>query len=377
MDDPNLQSNVNILMQSGLSIGENSQKELTELQLHTAMAGANITIDTSLLGDRSISPKPKNLALPVSGVNDDGSNGVPMTTVPISALAPGKLGLQLGDLENVTLFNTSDGQALELQAFPGGAQALQGIQTVKLTLINCGDQQTILLTTPSTQILGSDQGEGVTLAIPDNIFGSDLSLSGLTNPVNSVSMGNHVENEHLNAPKLISYANLTALPPIASVSERLYNHQSQISNSIELGPSEMHRQPGYAIQDLKPVVQQNGEKVNGSLDNCDKSLPDVGIHPPQSVQAISDFNSSSVAPMSGDGLPPGATFAPCNEVKTLKSLDLGKSPDLVDNFALDLENIPSSPQESIPEGDRGRGSTPPCEIEELNTKVLRFFISDA
>lgn len=180
--------------------------------------------------------------------------------VPINALAPGKINFPLADLENIPIFNTSDGGSLELQAFPGGTQALQGIQTVKLTLINCGDQQTILLTTPSAHFTMPDQNlDGVTLTLPDNLMSSELNLGNLT----SMQLGDastHTEKPDSNDHKL-NYIKMTSLPPITSVSDKLYNQMSNDTDSVQPTHS-------YAIEDLKPV-QRNG-KIN--VDNSGKII---------------------------------------------------------------------------------------------------------
>ncbi|OON14631.1 CUT domain protein, partial [Opisthorchis viverrini] len=224
-----------------------------------------------------------------------GCGTVAMAAVPISALAPSKINFPLGDLENIPIFNSGDGAALELQALQGNAQALQGIQTVKLTLINCGDQQTILLTTPSTHFTMPDQNlDGVTLTLPDNLLATDFNLTGLQ----SFQLGDlPVMSDKCGVPDnaKLTYSNMTSLPPISSVSDKLYNQLTEDSDSVQ--PSH-----GYAIEDLKPVLQRNGEKLhddNGITSLCtvdESSLPrqdntDADANDPSCPDDMTELNT--------------------------------------------------------------------------------------
>lgn len=206
----------------------------------------------------NIPNKPRNLLgdQTLGMTATSGGGALSMAPVSIGALAPGKIGLPLGDLDNIPIFNTADGTSLEFQAFQGGAQALQGIQTVKLTLINCGDQQTILLTTPSTHFTMSDQSlDNVTLNLPDNLLATDINLAGLTS-VQMADLANSNEKTTCSdASKLLSYTNITSLPPITSVSDRLYNQMTSDVDSVQPSHS-------YAIEDLKPVIHRNANKMH-------------------------------------------------------------------------------------------------------------------
>ncbi|KER32859.1 hypothetical protein T265_01147 [Opisthorchis viverrini] len=264
-----------------------------------------------------------------------GCGTVAMAAVPISALAPSKINFPLGDLENIPIFNSGDGAALELQALQGNAQALQGIQTVKLTLINCGDQQTILLTTPSTHFTMPDQNlDGVTLTLPDNLLATDFNLTGLQ----SFQLGDlPVMSDKCGVPDnaKLTYSNMTSLPPISSVSDKLYNQLTEDSDSVQ--PSH-----GYAIEDLKPVLQRNGEKLHD--DNGNYSLSD-----PTSVALTSPVASL-----------PQTTFAQNIPPKP------GKLMDSVDESSL--------PRQDNTDADANDPSCPD-DMTELNTKDLAQRIS--
>lgn len=285
-----------------------------------------------LQGHRMMTSDPSNVMSVSSGCGT-----VAMAAVPISAFAPGKISFPLGDLENIPIFNTGDGASLELQALQGNAQALQGIQTVKLTLINCGDQQTILLTTPSTHFSMPDQNlDGVTLTLPDNILATDLNLTGLS----SVQLGDLPVIDKCNTSesiKLTSYTNMTSLPPISSVSDKLYSQLPGDSDPIQSSH-------GYAIEDLKPVMHRNGEKLHRE---------DAGYTINDPVPA--PITASPVAPL------PQTTFPQNIAVKPDKLVD---------------QVVDSSPIHQLDGVDQdGNDQSCPDDMGELNTKELAQRIS--
>ncbi|THD18779.1 One cut domain family member [Fasciola hepatica] len=261
-----------------------------------------------------------------------GCGTVAMAAVPISALASGKISLPSVDLENIPIFNTADGASLEFQALQGNAQALQGIQTVKLTLINCGDQQTILLTTPSTHFTMQDQNlDNVTLTLPDNLLATDLNLAGLS----SVQLGDLQmlgdKCASADASKLITYTSVSSLPPISSVSDKLYSQLTNESDDIQASHS-------YAIEDLKPVLHHNGEKIH----------QENGVH----EQVPSAITTSPVDHVSQ------ATFTQSVGVKPSQMVDQAEQ----------------SPHHESPEQDANESSCPD-DANELNTKDLAQRIS--
>lgn len=258
-----------------------------------------------------------------------------MAAVPISALASGKISLPSVDLENIPIFNTADGASLELQALQGNTQALQGIQTVKLTLINCGDQQTILLTTPSTHFTMPDQNlDNVTLTLPDNLLATDLNLAGLS----SVQLGDIQmlgdKCASADASKLTTYTSVSSLPPISSVSDKLYNQLTGESDSIQASHS-------YAIEDLKPVLHHNGEKIH----------QENGAYPVH------------------DQVPPAITTSPVDHVsQTTFTQSVGVKPSQM------VEQAEQSPRHESTEQDANDSSCPD-DTNELNTKDLAQRIS--
>ncbi|CAL8093185.1 unnamed protein product [Calicophoron daubneyi] len=275
---------------------------------------------------------------PLSGMSvSSGCGTVTMAAVPISALAPGKISLPLGDLENIPIFSTADGASLDLQALQGNTQALQGIQTVKLTLINCGDQQTILLTTPSTHFAMPDQSlDGVTLTLPDNLLATDLNLAGLS----SVQLGDlSVLSDKCSTAdsiKLANYANMTSLPPISSVSDKLYSQLTGESDPVQPSHS-------YAIEDLKPVLHRNGEKLPEE---------EPGYSVADAVSAA--LTASPVAPV------PQTTFPQNVGIKPPKLLEQGQTSP--------------GPQQEADDTDGGDQSCPD-DMSEINTKELAQRIS--
>ncbi|KAF5402753.1 One cut domain family member [Paragonimus heterotremus] len=296
--------------------------------------------------DGAVSGKPSVNVVSQKMLSGDPANGmtvssgcgtVTMAAVPISALAPGKISFPLGDLENIPIFNTGDGASLELQALQGNTQALQGIQTVKLTLINCGDQQTILLTTPSTHFTMPEQSlDGVTLTLPDNLLATDLNLAGLS----SVQLGDlQLLNDKCNAAdcaKISNYVNMTSLPPISSVSDKLYN---QITGE----PEPVQPSHSYAIEDLKPVPHRAGEKMH------------------QSEGGYSVNDAVSVALTSSPDTPlPRTTFSQSVTAKPTKLID-------------QVNVSPVNQQDSIDQDGNDQSCTD--DLGELNTKDLAQRIS--
>ncbi|CAI2728527.1 unnamed protein product [Schistosoma spindalis] len=329
------------------------QSLISGISLHDEAALNNISLKAALDSqnfDLNGQSHDDGLSIPGKGVNIVSkprmlSSGIPassgcgtltMAPVPIGALAPGKIGLPLSDLENIPIFNTGDSGPLELQALQGGAQALQGVQTVKLTFINCGDQQTILLTTPSTHFTMPDQSlDGMTLTLPDNLLATDLNFAGLTSmQLGEMTSGNDKPNSS-EGSKSTNYTNMTSLPPITSVSDKLY---SQIANDNE----SIQQSHSYAIEDLKPVMQKNNEKMHDGNS--------AYAHTNQS----GNLNASPVVVTSQN------TFNQSVNVKPVKLIDPGNvSP---------IPQVDGSDQE-------GNDQNLPDDMSELNTKDLAQRIS--
>lgn len=185
-----------------------------------------------------------------------------MASIPINALSTGeKLNLQASDLENIPILNAVDGRSIDLQHMPTANPTMPGVQMVKLTFINCGDQQTILFTTPSGPLNGLDpSGEGLTITIPENFLGgNDLNLAGLSSvPVTNIPQSNPtpMEAEVSSASDKVSYATITSLPPITSVSDKLY--AQKVSSSA---PTLIDTNQSYGFQNLVPLLTCNGDKA--------------------------------------------------------------------------------------------------------------------
>ncbi|CAH8522742.1 unnamed protein product [Heterobilharzia americana] len=325
---------------SGISLHD--ETTLNNISLKAALDSQNFDLNGQSHDD--------GLSMPGKGVNivskprmlpsgmsaSSGCGTLTMAPVPIGALAPGKIGLPLGDLENIPIFNTGDAGSLELQALQGGAQALQGVQTVKLTFINCGDQQTILLTTPSTHFTMPDQSlDGMTLTLPDNLLATDLNFAGLTSmQLGELTGGNDKANVS-DSSKSTNYANMTSLPPITSVSDKLYSQMANENDTIQQSHS-------YAIEDLKPVMQKNGEKLH-------ESNPAYGH-----TNQPGSLNVSPAVVTSQN------TFSQTMGVKPMKLIDQGNmSP---------IPQVDGSDQE-------GNDQNLPDDMSELNTKDLAQRIS--
>lgn len=245
-------NNAELLTHGASSVVDNARKDLLTSMYGSVSAAAFDVMPSTMTVKAGESSKMKSVA-PENVIPNMSGGTLSMAALPLGALGSNKLGLQVGEIENIPIFNTLDGTALELQAFPGSSQPVQGIQTVKLTLINYGDQQTILLTTPSAALSGLDQStEGVTITIPEHLLGTDINLTGL--PTASVT----IDNTELESPcppaKLLNYTTMTSLPPITSVSDKLYSQQLQGSADIRQ-PS-----PSFAIHETKPIMRRNGEK---------------------------------------------------------------------------------------------------------------------
>nr|CAH8846222.1 unnamed protein product [Trichobilharzia regenti] len=325
---------------SGISLHD--ETALNNISLKAALDNQNFDLNGQNHDDElsvpsrgvNIVSKPKMLPSGISA--SSGCGTLTMAPVPIGALAPGKISLPLGDLENIPIFNTADTGSLELQALQGGAQALQGVQTVKLTFINCGDQQTILLTTPSTHFTMPDQSlDGMTLTLPDNLLATDLNFAGLTSmQLGDMTSGNDKPSVSESA-KSTSYTNMTSLPPITSVSDKLYNQMTNESEAIQQSHS-------YAIEDLKPVMPKNNEKLH-------EGNPAYGhVNPP------GNMNVSPAVVTSQN------TFPQSMNVKPVKLIDPGNvSP---------VPQVDGSDQE-------GNDQNLPDDMSELNTKDLAQRIS--
>ncbi|BHF64724.1 One cut domain member 2 [Sparganum proliferum] len=288
----------------------------------------------------------------LAGLQNSQCCPITMAALPISALgATEKLNLQVGDLENIPLFNNLDGRTLELQTFPGNNQTLQGIQTVKLTLINCGDQQTILLTTPSGPFGGLDQStEGLTITIPENLLTSDLNLSGLsTVPISTLPVQTEAEIEPPGPSKSVGYTSLTSLPPITSVSDKLYAQKLPADVQTVQGTTQT-----YGVPDLTPFVATNGEKPRIS----EKSVSNSKVFPAPTAE----FAPSAPLPI---------TISVSNEVPSVSMVEFPRT---------ELKTSrPITPEPASPSSNQGEttsdldhdAQSPSQDATELNTKLAQ------
>ncbi|KAH8876061.1 One cut domain family member 2 [Schistosoma japonicum] len=339
------------------------QSLISGISLHDEAALNNISLKAALDSqnfDLNGQNHDDGLSVPGKGMNIISkprvlSSGIPassgcgtltMAPVPIGAIAPGKIGLPLSDLENIPIFNTGDSGPLELQALQGNAQALQGVQTVKLTFINCGDQQTILLTTPSTHFTMPDQSlDGMTLTLPDNLLATDLNFAGLTSlQLGEMTSGNDKPNlSEVSKPS--NYTNMTSLPPITSVSDKLY---SQIANDN----GSMQQSHSYAIEDLKPVIQKCAEEMHEGNS--------AYVHANQS----GNLNVSPVVTSQN-------SFSQSMNTKPVKLIDPG---NVIRNLTFCLGNVSPIPQADGSDQE-GNDQSLPDDMSELNTKDLAQRIS--
>uniref|UniRef100_A0A5K3EV29 One cut domain family member n=1 Tax=Mesocestoides corti TaxID=53468 RepID=A0A5K3EV29_MESCO len=226
----------------------------------------------------------------LAGLQTSACGPVTMSSLPINALnASEKLNLQVSDLENIPILNPIDGRSVDLQPLTTNNQSIPGVQMVKLTFINCGDQQTILLTTPSGPLSGLDQSaDGLTITIPENLLGgNDLNIAGLsTIPVANIPQAQppSLEPDPPGLSDKVNYATITSLPPITSVSDKLYAQKVPTS-----APSMVDATQNYALQDLVPLLASNGDKTK----LLDKTAPSSSVF----QTSTSDFFQASTVPI--------------------------------------------------------------------------------
>ena len=210
----------------------------------------------------------------LAGLQTSACGPVTMASLPISALNSNeKLNVQVSDLENIPILNSIDGRTVDLQPLATSNQSIPGVQMVKLTLINYGNTQTILLTTPSGPLSGWDQSaDGLTITIPENLLdGNDLNLAGLsTIPVGSIAQpqASVLEPDPSGVSDKVNYATITSLPPITTVSDKLYAQKVPSSAASVVDTTQ-----NYTLPDLVPLLANNGDKTK----LLDKSTPSSSV----------------------------------------------------------------------------------------------------
>ncbi len=256
----------------------------------------------------------------LTGIQTSSCGPATMASLPINALNSGeKINLQMSDLENIPMINGLDGRAVELQPLAGGNQALQGVQMVKLTFINCGDQQTILLTTPSGPFEGLEQSsEGLTINIPEQLLGGgDLNLGGLSvAPSIATSAPIQANATDSNAPgssKTTNYAVLNPLPPITSGTDKLCAEKLPT-----VAPTMLDVSQNYSLQDLAPFITSNGDKTKF----FDKTLANAAVFQANASDLLSAGTVPITLNLQGDSSIPLVDF-PTTELKLVKPLSPG------------------------------------------------------
>ncbi|CDS42928.1 Homeodomain protein CUT [Echinococcus multilocularis] len=294
----------------------------------------------------------------LAGLQTSTCGPVAMASLPISALnSSEKLNVQVSDLENIPILNPIDGRTVDLQSLAANNQSIPGVQMVKLTLINCGDQQTILLTTPSGPLSGWDQSaDGLTITIPENLLGgNDLNLAGLsTVPVASIPQSQPpvLEPEPSGISDKVNYATITSLPPITSVSDKLYAQKVPTS-----APSMVDATQNYAFQDLVPLLTSNGDKTK----LLDKTAPSSSVFQTNTA----DFFQTPTVPITLN-LPAESSVSLVDYATTELKIARPISPD--------DPSPPSNNADNLSDADRETMS-PGIDCTEINTRELALQIS--
>ncbi len=296
MDNHHLLNNHNDLVNHGCPAISTAQPK--DATLESLFVTDSRTQPTLIPAPMNVKLTPEGLKMEpgleaqLAGLQTSACGPVTMASLPINALGTGdKVNLQVSDLENIPILNAIDGRAVDLQpmAAANSQAAIPGVQMVKLTFINCGDQQTILLTTPSGPLGGLDQSaEGLTITIPENrLGGNELSLAGLSSvPVAAIPQAApaQVETEVPGGSDKVNYATITSLPPITTVSDKLYAQKIPTS-----APSLLDATQNYAFQDLVPLLTSNGEKPK----LIEKAAPTASVFPANTA----DFFQTSTLPI--------------------------------------------------------------------------------
>ncbi|VDD81163.1 unnamed protein product [Mesocestoides corti] len=293
----------------------------------------------------------------LAGLQTSACGPVTMSSLPINALnASEKLNLQVSDLENIPILNPIDGRSVDLQPLTTNNQSIPGVQMVKLTFINCGDQQTILLTTPSGPLSGLDQSaDGLTITIPENLLGgNDLNIAGLsTIPVANIPQAQppSLEPDPPGLSDKVNYATITSLPPITSVSDKLYAQKVPTS-----APSMVDATQNYALQDLVPLLASNGDKTK----LLDKTAPSSSVF----QTSTSDFFQASTVPITlnlpADAPPVSLMDYATTELKIARPIN---DPSPASNHG---DNMSDADRDTL---------SPGLDCTEINTRELALKIS--
>ncbi|KAL3311824.1 Hepatocyte nuclear factor 6 [Cichlidogyrus casuarinus] len=312
---------------------------------------------------------------------------------------------------------TSQGGSLELPNL-ATSNPLQNIQTVKLTLINCGDQQTILLTAPSQNNEQSETSAGVTISIPaESLMHPDSHLTSIASSQmpsvpNLASLNNYSNGLNISdlesiahSSKLANYAssNLT-LPPITAVTDRLIQGNPALPLNVQHTNSTSDLKPGLGISSLSDLSKADLSELsvpfsipslssmahgNPSEASVSISLPNIpgvsittvasslapaplsiatnstSLHatsngPNHSSISPTMLNTSNVSARSESAIPSNQYTD--EEVKSFKQESMTHDP-------------PSPSRSSVIDQDGGAPSSPGTDMEELNTKELAMKIS--
>lgn len=252
-------------------------------------------------GNTTVIPTQLNVKLPAETLKIEPGletqiSGLPSAPITLATLpnltmnSNDKISVQVGELENIPILNAIDGRGVDLQQFGGNNQSIPGVQMVKLTFINCGDQQTILLTTPSGPTPWDSANEGLTITIPENLLGpGDFNLPGLT-------AGNIAQNP----PSQIEpdpQSTINPLPPITSVSDKLYVSKVPTSSAPT---AVVESNQNYGLSEIVPLITTtttNANPVsatsvgtNGDKIKLEKAAPSANVFQTNAA----DFFSNSV-----------------------------------------------------------------------------------
>lgn len=358
MDNRHLQNDHNNLISNGRnSLPASSHKDNSLDSIFVTETRSNPTV----------LPTPMNVKLPSESLKLEpgletqfsGLQTGPITLATLPNIAMNsndKINVQVGELENIPILNAIDGRGVDLQPLGGNNQSIPGVQMVKLTFINCGDQQTILLTTPSGPLSGWDSAnEGLTITIPENLLGPcELNLPALTTGNITQSQPPQIETDPQSISDKVNFGALNPLPPISSVSDKLYAPKVPTS-----APSMVESNQNYGLPELVPLLTTTA--------NCDKIKLEKGAPSANVFQTnAADFFSNSV---------PITLNLPAESSVSIMDFNSAQELKITRPISPDDASPPSNNADNLSDADRDTAS-PGIDCPEINTRDLAQQISN-
>ncbi|VDL19276.1 unnamed protein product [Hymenolepis diminuta] len=358
MDNRHLPNNHNNLIANGRnSLPVSSHKENTLDSIFVTETRSSPTVIPTPMNVK-LSPETlkiePGLETQFSGLQ---TGPITLATLPnLTMNSNDKINVQVGELENIPILNAIDGRGVDLQPLGGNNQSIPGVQMVKLTFINCGDQQTILFTTPSGPLSGWDSAnEGLTITIPENLLGpGELNLPALTAGNITQSQPPQIEPDPQSISDKVNFATINPLPPITSVSDKLYAPKVPTS-----APSMVESNQNYGLPELVPLLTTttNGDKIK-----LEKGVPSTNVFQTNA----GDFFSNSV---------PITLNLPADSSVSLMDFNSTQELKIARPISPDDPSPPSNNADNLSDADRDTMS-PGIDCPEINTRDLAQQISN-